>query len=114
MRQHFHFEESFLENMYQILPRGRDLRGDKLPSPGFPRYTNVYPGTRVPGINTCFNRVHDECSCTRAPILGEYDVLLLTMTGTTENKRSSTRPADGAIHQYIITRVRWASYWKKK
>ena len=35
MRQHFHFENGFLENMYQIQPRRRDLSDDMLAS-GFP------------------------------------------------------------------------------
>ena len=37
----------FLENMHEILPRGRDLGDDKLSCPGFPTYTNGYPGTRL-------------------------------------------------------------------
>ena len=63
----------FLENTYEILPRGRDLAVDKLPCPGFPTLTNRHPGTRVPGVQ----------------MLGGYEVLLVSVTGI--SKPGSTR-----------------------
>ena len=35
MRQRFHFELGFVENIYEILPRGRDLGDDKVSYPDF-------------------------------------------------------------------------------
>ena len=64
----------FLENMYEILPRGRDLGDDKLPCPGFPI---ILTGTRVPG----------------AQILGKYEVLLVPVTST--SKPGNTREYPG-------------------
>ena len=32
----------FLDDMFEILPRRRDLGDDKLPCPGFPTQTNGY------------------------------------------------------------------------
>ena len=35
VRKHFHFDKGFVKNMYEILPRRRDLGDDKVSSPGF-------------------------------------------------------------------------------